>query len=236
MKSLKVRWQLGPWVFTPGLPSTLITLLLLPCFVYLSLWQWHRSEEKKQFLQDSNHPNRQQQIIGHFLNEYLIFLDNQIFQGHVGYRVITPFVPKDGNPIVWVDRGWVPIGNTRATLPIIPAVKGEVILQGKIYQPKRGFQLEKHPHDNPEKTQEASWPLRLQYMDFQLLASRLNKEAASFLFLLNETSPYVFAFLDLPSGIPASRHLGYALQWFAIAIGVLVYYLVINSRRLNDEI
>lgn len=54
MKPLKIR--LGPWAFTPGLISSLSTVLLLPLFVYLGFWQLQRAEGKR--MQQQHWENR----------------------------------------------------------------------------------------------------------------------------------------------------------------------------------
>jgi len=46
MKQLTLSF--GQWAFSPGLISSLVTVLLFPLFVYLGTWQLHRAEEKRQ--------------------------------------------------------------------------------------------------------------------------------------------------------------------------------------------
>ncbi|MGB2972191.1 MAG: SURF1 family cytochrome oxidase biogenesis protein, partial [Candidatus Competibacter sp.] len=41
-----MRLQLGDWLFQPGWPSTLATLLLLPLLLGLGFWQSDRARQK----------------------------------------------------------------------------------------------------------------------------------------------------------------------------------------------
>ncbi len=38
-----------------------------------------------------------------------------------------------------------------------------------------------------------------------------------------------------PPGFPPMRHIGYAVQWFALALALLVIYLVTNLRQGRHE-
>src|SRR5579872_3651808 len=138
MKNWLLRFtvRLGPWTFIPGLYSSIATVLLITLFVYLGFWQIGRGAEKQNLqnklenriklaiLQEQDilvqKPNwetlryRQIQLTGKFLNEKQILLDNQILEGRVGYRVITPLELQDNKTILLIDRGWIPFGKTRA--------------------------------------------------------------------------------------------------------------------------
>jgi surfeit locus 1 family protein len=37
-----------------------------------------------------------------------------------------------------------------------------------------------------------------------------------------------------PPGFPPLRHVGYALQWFALALALFVIYLAVNVRRVKE--
>jgi len=241
--------QLGPWIFRPGLISSFSTLLIFPCLVYLGFWQLNRFEQK-QHLQQMFERRAQAppleparltpphnlsalryhrlELSGHFLNNHQILLDNQIFQGAVGYRVITPFLPSlKGAKVLLVDRGWIPAEKSRQALPILRPFPEEVRLQGMINLPVHGLLL-KAPPLLPN-----TWPLRVQAIDFQTLAVLLQQPLYPFLLQLDRPAPYQFSKLPVFNQFSADRHLGYAIQWFTMAFVTLIYYLVINSRRIN---
>ena len=65
---------------------------------------------------------------GRFVNERTVYLDNKLRRGHAGYEVVTP-LRLDGMHVL-VNRGWVPAGNSREALPDVPALRGEVRIEG----------------------------------------------------------------------------------------------------------
>jgi surfeit locus 1 family protein len=254
----KLAFKLGRWTFAPGFISSLTTLLLIPLFVYLGFWQMDRYHEKLNnqqalvsrmnapVLQVIHHisPNaipldpllryRQLQVTGRFLNTRQIYLDNQIVQGQAGYRVITPFQPIGESTILLIDRGWIPIGKSRNELPIIkPVLSGQTTLIGTINLPANGLPLNNLFSKMPEKTiKQISWPLRIQRIEFLNLESIFLQKLHPFILQLNPKDPIGFNIQTITFNPPPSRHLGYAIQWFIMAISVLFYYLVINLSRL----
>jgi surfeit locus 1 family protein len=251
----------GQWQFCPGLGSSLTTLLILPLLVYLGVWQLQRWEEKlqlqnalenrskapplilssqdmqtklKEIINEKTELQtirfRRLEVIGHFLNTKQILVDNQILEGKVGYRVITPFLAEGDPKILLIDRGWIPLGKNRHTLPSITPIIEKVTLSGIINFPVQGIILKKNakPFDNV-------WPHRVQYLDFQILSRLMQTPLYPFLLQLNEKNAYEFSLLPTSFAVSAERHLGYAVQWFIMALAVFIYFLVINSHRLHAK-
>lgn len=235
---------------------SLTTLLLIPVFVYLGFWQidrYHEKQNQQRMLENRMHAPvmkmiptsdvraitsvrpyryRQLEVIGHFLNERQIYLDNQIVKGRVGYRVLTPFQPIGQSDILLIDRGWIPIGKSRDEMPLVKPVLGQQTLIGTINLPTNGIQLSNLFNKTQDKTMsQISWPLRVQRIDFENLASLLSQKLTPFILQLNPQDSIGFNIQPITFNPPPSRHLGYAIQWFAMALAVLIYYLVINTAR-----
>lgn len=228
---------------------SLTTLLLIPVFVYLGFWQIDRYHEKQipqQALEsrfslpiinkithfDPTLRYRQLQITGHFLNKHQIYLDNQIVKGQVGYRVLTPFQPIGQSDILLVDRGWIPLGKSRDEMPLVKPVLGQQTLIGTINLPANGLQLSNLFNKTQNKANhQISWPLRVQHVDFENLASLLSQKLTPFILQLNPQDSNGFSIQPITFNPPPMRHMAYAIQWFAMALAVLIYYLVINCYR-----
>lgn len=247
--------QIGQWSFSPGILSSLSTLLLLLLFVQLGFWQLSRSNEKlmkqKELENRIKQPGltltsnlqtklidpkkfkdfryQQLEVKGQFLQQNHILLDNQIFKGQAGYRVITPLLLHANSQLILVDRGWIPLLNGRQTLPNLNTVKGTLILKGRLNQIPHGIQLKKIPL-SPLSLQ---WPLIIQQLDFKALSNLLGFEIYPFVLQLETNDPHSFNVLPFSFGLSATRHLGYAIQWFTMAIASLIYYVVINCYRLK---
>jgi len=241
---MKVSIRCGQWMFSPGLISSFFTLLLIPLFVYLGFWQLQRFDQKstlKETLESRiNEPMlslgalqiqhsdlepfryRRLQVNGIFLNENQILLDNQIFKGRVGFRVITPLLTQE-NTIILVDRGWIALQKSRSDLPSIPPILGKTSVVGIINQLSSGLQL----MNKTKISSDPHWPMIVQRIDFKELSLILAHETLPFILQVDNANTIKF-------GIPASRHLGYAVQWFGMAAALLIYYLVINGRRLTN--
>jgi len=246
---------MGDFEFTPGIVGTFITVLLILLFVYLGFWQLSRMEEKKLLAENlKNRMNaevidfsqvteamidrdindfrfQRMTVSGQFLENRDILLDNQIFNGHAGYDVITPFLPTGSNTLILVDRGWIPWGEDRNELPKIQPILGNRTLVGTINQYAPGLKL------GEEETTHHLWPLRVQTVDYDDLEGVFKQPIAHFVLLLPTGSSEGFSIRPIYFGLPADRHLGYAVQWFTMAVAVLLYYLVVNLRstRSNTE-
>jgi surfeit locus 1 family protein len=242
-KSMRPLCRWGYYSFSPRLLPTLVTLFLIPILAGLGYWQFQRAEQKR--VLRANYEQRMVhspltlatlatvpdpqfyplQVSGHFDNEHLFFLDNKIYQHRIGYEIVAPFIPSDGSTAVLVNRGWIAIGKNRQTLPIIPAIKDKITLTGLIDIPQLAFKL----GANTENQQ--GWPRRIQSVIISDLAKQVGYSLRPFIMLQNsdEISPYPRAWT--PINVTPTRHLGYALQWFALALALLIVYFVVNTVR-----
>jgi len=82
---------------------------------------------------------RQVTVRGEWLTEYLVFLDNQVRRGQVGYFVIMPLRLEGSDMCILVNRGWVNAGFDRARLPEIKSLSGSVAVSGVAQLPSTHF-------------------------------------------------------------------------------------------------
>ncbi len=273
-------WKIGRWCFAPGLASTLMVLSVVPIFLFLGSWQWQRFHyktthtqtqeirkysltlleanilQKQGYFQDLQ--GKRLQTEGQFLNQYAIFVDNQSFKGQPGYKVLTPLLVA-GQPsptCVLVDRGWIPLGQSRAILPALPPVSGTIKIEGRLYPPVQGFKLPGRPHPSPpplrwggdlkqrrnkdhpiEKSAEYLWPLRVLNIDLKTLEQILGHKLYPLILRLEPGDKLGFEILPfaIQTGMPPIKHLGYAWQWFMMALTVLIYYVVINTSFIKPS-
>lgn len=214
----------------------LITVLLISIFVYLGFWQLERMAFKEALqkertlalesppitIQELDIPlfrYRQLTIKGKFLNDRNVLLDNQILKGQAGYRVLTPLQAEGKQSLILVDRGFIPAGPSRNILPKIPDIRGNVQMLGRIDQLSQGIVLKEDP-----TSAEIHWPIQIQKLDYEKLSRMLEQNIYPFILQLPEESPYVFQVFPFSLGLSPKRHLGYAIQWFALATTLLVYF------------
>jgi surfeit locus 1 family protein len=242
--------RIGRRVFAPPAWGLLLTTLALAAFVSLGGWQLERSREKQAltnaFLAGSRDtvdatglgfaelPRYQQvRLRGAYDASRQILLDNMPSSaGRPGYRVLTPLERSDGRGWMLVDRGWVPLGATRAELPEVAVGAGEREVSGILDGlPVPGLRV--GPAAAPDAT---GWPRVMLFPTEADVESALGVDAESRIVLLDPGSPDGFERTWRPSlGFGPERHLGYAVQWFAFAVVAVVMFIALNLRRVPPD-
>lgn len=228
---------------------TLLAFIMVIFFLKLGFWQIHRAREKTQLLATLSKRTfsiplsikmlpvdkkmlqfQPIQFRGTFENQQQFLLDNQIYQDRVGYDVITPVKVKGIKKAVLVDRGWIEASQSRQTLPALTAVIGSQIVKGIIYVPlAKQFILK---NDNLDNIQ---WPLRIQRIDFELMAKALHTPVYPFVVKLDKNAANGFIrqwqFVTM---LPA-EHYAYAVQWFGFAILLIIIYCILIIKVVKKK-
>lgn len=232
--------------FNPGLFSTLITVVLLYTMVSLGFWQLDRAEFKETLQQKIVERKNQSpadftalpqsqddrryyplKFYGEYDVEHSFLLDNKVLNGHAGYHVFTP-VKIDSNRFVLVDRGFIKQGQSRDDLPVIETPGGRIAFQGVLdLTPPRALLL-------AENVQETSrWPIVLQYIDLAEIGQILDYPLYDMVLWLDQDQAGSLEY-DLPTlNLNSAKNNGYAFQWFALSLALLIIYLVVNTQRRN---
>jgi len=239
-----VSIKIGSRIFAPRPFTTLLTIVLIAFLISLGRWQLRRADEKR-VLFDSfaagtdatlpidlrTPPLRRYQHIeasGHYDQTRQILIDNMVNGERAGYFVITPFQLTGGGWMV-VNRGWVPLGASRAERPAIPVAGDTRRLRGRAdNMPSPGIQMGTKAALAPPYPVVAAFPSRGEIA--QLLHESSWSPAAD-LVLLDPGEPDGYVRNWSAPGFPPMRHIAYAVQWFALALTLLVIYVVTNLRR-----
>lgn len=244
--------RVGRYRFTPPWWSVVVLLAFLVLFVGAGLWQIERAQAKQVMLAQQQAASKSQPrplgealdvrdgtrvqwlyrdayvATGRFDAAHQILLDNQVFDGQVGYRVWTPLVLTDGRRVL-VDRGWVAMGpGGRDDPPSPEAPGGTVTVRGLLRDlPKPGIRLGERP-----VCEGGGWPRVLNYPKIDTVRCLYDAPVVDGLLLLEEGDPRGFARdWETNVGMPPIRHYGYAVQWFAMAVAIMVIFLVVNMKR-----
>ena len=166
---------------------------------------------------------------GHYDESRQILIDNMVDSERVGYFVVTPFALTGGGWLL-VNRGWVPLGASRAERPAIPVAGDEHRVRGRADNlPSPGIQMgTKAPLAPP-------FPVVVSYPRHDEIATLLGGDSfapAAELVLLDPGEPDGFVRHWSAPGFPPLRHVAYAVQWFALAAALAVIYVVTNFRRV----
>jgi len=242
--------HLGEFAFKPALVPSLVTFLILPVLLALGFWQLDRARQKEALLTrfsaraelayvpvaavdlaDTESLYRKVEVVGRYDSGHQILLDNQLREGQPGYHVFTPLRVQGVPQAILVNRGWVPLGASRQQLPDIAVTDTVVSLKGWVAQPANpGLRLSAPESAGP-------WPRVVQYVDYVQLAVALGYALAPAVVLLapEEAGGYWRDWRPHFAGVGPERHQGYAVQWFALAVTLLVIYIVVNTRRGRPE-
>lgn len=237
--------------FRPGLRPSLMVAALLVLLIGLGLWQLDRAEQKRALLAEFEARPQQAAIRldagleagpdwryrqawarGRYDPAHQFLLDNRVHQGRVGYQVLTPLRLAHSDTVVLVNRGWVPQGRTRADLPPLPVdSEGVVTVEGMIdFPPADPFRLGEGEARAP------GWPKVLQQIDFELQSQQLDARLLPLVLLLGPDQPdgFVRRWAPIPEEFGPARHVGYAVQWFALAVALVILFYWAVRRPAED--
>lgn len=236
--------------FRPGLLTSLLTMVLLVLLVKLGFWQLDRAKEKEALKEQvltkqklaplSSLPVngnsskslywRRASLQGDLKAEPVFLLDNQVYKGQAGYFVYS-VLELEGNRNLLVNRGWIKANPDRSKVSIPKTVDSEERLSGLIKAPPAtGWLL---AEDSDESL--ANGIVRLQHIDPDSINDRYHLNNVPYVFRLDKDSPSGFIRDWSAPGFGRDKHLGYAFQWFALAIALLIIYIVVNTDRTNND-
>jgi len=234
-----------------ALPAV-VTLIMLAVLVSAGLWQLRRADEKRAAAVEQSYRSQKQTLAltpaladptelqrlryrrasarGHYRSDRQYLLDNRTHDRVAGYHVLTPFRLQASNVHVLVNRGWVPVGPDRRRLPDVTISEQHLVEQGVLVAPPAaGLVLGDSGYDD------GGWPRVVQHMDLARIQEQLGHPLLPFVLRLAPESEhgYVRAW-QKRTGLTPERHLGYAVQWFALAAALLGLVFWVAVKRTPE--
>ena len=150
-------------------------------------------------------------------------IDNKIIDGQAGFHVLKPFETNYG--VVMLNFGWLKSLGPRGVLPNL-TFGSKNVARGVIYKPS----------DNKLVTETninyGSFPALLQQVDLVEISRHLNKDVLPFVIRLDpDDSGYIRDWQVIT--MSPEKHLGYAIQWFGLAIAALTIYLLSVLKKFQ---
>lgn len=227
--------------FRPGLRMTALVALLIPLTVSLGFWQIDRAGQKRAIEEarlasygalpiDENQladapPFARIRFRGRYDGAHQFLLDNSTRHGAPGYLVVTPFETASGRRVL-VNRGWVAAPVSRAEIPDPGAPDGDTRIVAVVWSAS-------------EASRDASewgggWPKRIERFDGRRMSESVLASIGSE-FRLEDDQPGALEPIVLGEEMSATRHIGYAVQWFSMAIMLLIAFVVLGLRRGREQ-
>ncbi len=158
--------------------------------------------------------------------------------GRIGYDVLVavedasaPDSPQNSlqekPTALLVNLGWVAAPLQRDLLPAV-SVPAELHVQGIFRTRITGVLLGTNIENK------GVWPMRIQQVDVESLSAYLNQPLVKGLAYQEKNSPFLIHYR--PVILPPERHKAYALQWFLLAVAVVVIAVVASARKHPQEI
>jgi cytochrome oxidase assembly protein ShyY1 len=231
--------------FRPGIAPTLVVLAMLPLFVSLGFWQLSRGEEKRVLLATyaerraapavsaellpttADPAYRRVELRGTFDTDHSFLLDNSTREGKAGVELMQPFHDQVSGLWLMVNRGWLPWPDRR-TPPAFDTPAEPLSLDAWVYMaPGATFQL--HPD-----AQSGTWPKLITAIDPAKVWSEMGREGFAHELRL-EPGPAAYR-LDWPVvAMGPEKHLGYAVQWFAMSTALAGLYLYLGWNNTKGS-
>ena len=218
--------------------ATVVTGGAVLLFVVLGNWQLGRAAEKRALDDEFSRAEpalplpsaaiavpRYQRVTasGSYDTDHQFLLDNMSESGGAGVHVLTPLLLVDGTAVL-VDRGWVPLGATRDSLPDVAVAETPRAVAGRLDQlPRPSIRLKAPPGNN--------WPRLTSFPEMNELATSLGRDLYTQMILLDPKEPDGYVRNWRVPGTTSVRHLGYAIQWFAFAATAVAIWFALSLRH-----
>ncbi len=231
-------FRFGRFVYRPKWMTTLATIAMVALALTAAQWQQGRAQQKRtlqaRYDLAEQQPRRlvvgtetlQQvayrhvRLLGSWVPEKAIWIDNRTHQGLAGYHLIMPLHFPGTDRYVLINRGWVPRSANLARMAAVP--DGLVEVLGRSVPP---------PGSYVELSQQTvSGPI-WQNLSVERYARRyvmsvmpvLVEQASS------KDDGLIREWKKPDAGV--HKHVAYAVQWYCIALAVVVLYVVLNIKR-----
>jgi len=227
--------------------QVLLAGVALPLFVVLGFWQLDRADQKESRLEqyaqtprvlaDAGLADRllsNQELVPVSTNlkvptSSYYLLDNRTRSGVVGYEVVVPVQVGEG--LMLANLGWVKADVDRRVLPAINLPQNEVAgVDAVLSLPDNLLQL------SSESEIQSSWPRRVQTIEPQAMGLELGVKLSPVIMrLYTQVADEITPHKPTINSMPPERHLGYAVQWFALAGATLIWLLVTAKLFRRDR-
>ena len=220
----------------------IFAIIFVPITISLGLWQIERANEKKVIisnydkllvstpiaLQKEQPLENWQPIetVGAY-QDLVIYEDNAINSGKAGFKVYHLFQNGDGT-FIFVHRGFIERNLIKNNLPRIDSPVGKKNIIGTTLFKQNNTFVKNIEESDIRIIQEFNTSVLIER--FPILKDRY---LHPFLFNLDVRDADKFQPIEKPVNMTATKHIGYAIQWFGLCAALII--LTIYAYRRKGE-
>ena len=220
----------------------IFAIIFVPITISLGLWQIERANEKKVIisnydkllvstpiaLQKEQPLENWQPIetVGAY-QDLIIYEDNAINSGKAGFKIYHLFQNGDGT-FIFVHRGFIERNLIKNNLPRIDTPVGKKNILGTTLFKQNNTFVKNIEESDIRIIQEFNTSVLIER--FPILKDRY---LHPFLFNLDVRDADKFQPIEKPVNMTATKHIGYAIQWFGLCAALII--LTIYAYRRKGE-
>jgi len=221
---------------------TFLSWFFFPILIFLGSWQVSRgidktdivekhymnkslpviNEKEMSVMNKDNLKYRTVNLYGEFGQESYL-LDNRLYRQEAGYEVFTTFETSE-NSLFLINRGWISKEDFNYDEDILLKEKG-ISIQG-LLSPFTRFGL-----NLVDESYEDTWPKLVQQIDYEAAKKDLGSNINNSVIQLSAGSSGALEPIWKPVDLKPSRHYGYALQWFGLAIVLICSFFYYGFKK-----
>ena len=225
------------------IPSILI-VTTIAFLTSLGFWQLDRANEKRaieasiqkantgivELIADENSllekEYYQVRLNGQYQSNKQFIYDNQIVYQVSGYYVLTPFKLEGQPSTIIINRGFIPWNGDREKLADVSIEKTKSEIKVQISKPIKRIELKSSEIGN-------NFPVLIQAVDLVKMSELAGIDFSSMVGLLDASMDDGFVRKWEPYTGSIEKHIGYAVQWFlmAIVLGIIGIRIAIKQRK-----
>jgi surfeit locus 1 family protein len=202
--------------FRPRLWALALAAAACAAGIALGNWQARRADDKRAL---AAHVQRIA-VVGEFLPERTVLLDNKVRNHRAGYEVVAPLRLADGIHVL-VNRGWIEAPPRRDQLPQVVTPPGRLRIEGVVLS---------HLPRTLKLGGPAKGPVR-QSVELEEFAAESGLTLQAFFIQQHSDSGDGLARDWPPPDAGIEKHQAYSIQWYSLATLAVVLALVLSFRR-----
>ena len=224
-------------------PSILI-LATMAFLASLGFWQLDRADQKRTIEASIQKANtgvvelivNQNELLnkeyyevrlqGSYVSDKQFIYDNQIVDQASGYYVLTPFVLTGQSNAIMINRGFIPWNGRRDQLADIAVDYAPREIKIQVSKPIKRIELKTSDISN-------QFPVLIQAIDFDVIEEISSTSFVDVIGLLDPSSDDGFVRKWEPYTGSIEKHIGYAIQWFlmALVLGIIGIRIGLKQRK-----